>query len=173
MISLTQKIFKPITSAAHSSFLYISWDSDNITVRNEKHIQTVICASEILYHIQSISSTILPTWLVYLFVSICKSECTDRLKLQFFTFSTSFNLKWYAEVVLISTANQMTCFYMKSNTELKWLKQPYIEKNLLCYAIVCHLHRGRGFGKTMIKSDIRGKLGQKIPFCKWRIHLQL
>ena len=85
----TQKIFMPFFSAVQLLFLYISWDSDNITVLNKKHMLKVICASEIFYHI-----------IVNTCVSLCKSECANSLKLQFLTFFTSFDVKWYAKLVL-------------------------------------------------------------------------
>ena len=50
MIPLTQKLsFVPIFSAAQFSFLYISQDSDNISIRNQKKkIHKVICEIAII-----------------------------------------------------------------------------------------------------------------------------
>ena len=58
-----------------------------------KNIQKVICASEadILSHPKHYNSTILPKWLVNTCVSMCKSECTHKLKLLFLIISTSFD----------------------------------------------------------------------------------
>ena len=62
MIPLTQKLsFVPIFSAAQFSFLYISQDSDNISIRNQK--KKSIRLSVRLSYKKYYSATILPTWL--------------------------------------------------------------------------------------------------------------
>ena len=76
--------------------LMLQW----VTIK--KNTQKAVCVSDIaiLSHPKHYSSTILPTWLVNTCVSMCKSECTHRLKLQFRTFSPSFDITWYASAAI-------------------------------------------------------------------------
>ena len=59
-----------------------------------------------------ISSTILPTWIVNTFVSMCKSVRVHTLKLQFLAFSTSYNVMWH-EYPAICRKKSISVFFFQ------------------------------------------------------------
>ena len=88
-------------------------------------------------------------------ICMCKRECTHRLKLQFLTFSTSFDIMWFLHPLICDM-----------------LKKPDAEKNfLLCHAIVCPFLVNDTEGKGVEeKSDLmwqRWEGSQKMLFCAW------
>ena len=79
-------------------------------------------------------------------VSMCKRECTHMLKLHFLTFSTSFDVTWYAQASIYRE------------------KSPSIScHNVLLF----HSIRGRGLEKKRQSVTCRRE-GQKMLFCEWR-----
>ena len=77
-------------------------------------------------------------------ISMCKSECTHMLKLHFLTFSTSFDVTWYAQASIYrETSPSISCH------------------NVLLFDSI----RGWGLEKKR-QSVICRKEGQKILFCE-------
>ena len=99
VMSLTQNFSLTNFLPTQFSLLCISFSSKNIAViSNNKNIQNVICVSEIAISslLKHYNSTVLPIWHINACASRCKSERSHWFEKQFLTFSTSFDVMWYA-----------------------------------------------------------------------------